>query len=93
MGAREEEVSQREYEQYLSALVELGRYADAEGLWREQADRIRSEDTYQSMLKLFYRAGERQKFEELLDDLCKNRQVRLSPKGLEQLRYWRSRLA
>lgn len=89
----ESEVSQREYEQYLNSLVELGRYTDAERLWQEHADRIRSEATYQSMLKMFYRAGERQKFEELLNDLCRNRQIRLSPKGLEQLRYWRSRLA
>lgn len=93
LDAGEGEVSQREYEQYLNALVELGRYADAEHLWQEHADRIRSEATYQSMLKMFYRAGERQKFEDLLNDLCKNRQIRLSPKGLEQLRYWRTRLA
>ena len=93
LDAGEGEVSQREYEQYLNALVELGRYADAEHLWQEHADRIRSEATYQSMLKMFYRAGERQKFEDLLNDLCKNRQIRLSPKGLEQLRYWTGRLA
>ncbi len=89
----EDEVSQREYEEYLSALVELGRGEDAERLWREHADRMRSEAAYQSMLKGFYRTGERQKFEDLLEDLCRNRQVRLSPRGLEQLRYWRGRLA
>lgn len=89
----EDEVSQREYEEYLSSLVELGRYEDAERLWRERADQMRSEAAYHSMLNMFYRTGERRKFEELLDDLCKNQQIRLSPKGLEQLRYWRSRLA
>lgn len=87
------EVSPQEYEEYLEALVALGRNGDAECLWREHADRIRSEAAYQSMLKMFYRTGERQKFEDLLNDLCRNRQVRLSPKGLEQLRYWRKRLA
>ena len=92
LGAGEDEVSQREYEEYLSSLVELGRYADAERLWREHADRMRSEAAYHSMLSMFYRTGERRKFEDLLDDLCKNRQIRLSPKGLEQLRYWRDRL-
>ena len=91
--AAEDEVSPREYEEYLGSLVELGRGEDAERLWREHADRMRSEDAYQSMLKLFYRMGERQKFEDLLNDLCKSRQIRLSPKGLERLRYWRSRLA
>ena len=93
IDAGESEVSRREYEEYLDALVELGRNADAEELWQEHADRMRGETAYHSMLKMFYRTGERQKFEELLDDLCRNRQVRLSPKGLEQLRYWRDRLA
>lgn len=93
IDAGESEVSRREYEEYLDALVELGRNADAERLWQEHADRMRGETAYHSMLKMFYQTGERQKFEELLDDLCRNRQVRLSPKGLEQLRYWRDRLA
>lgn len=91
--AGEDVVSQREYEEYLSSLVELGRYAEAELLWQGYADRIRSEAAYRYMLKMFYQAGERRKFEALLDDLRKNRQVRLSPKGLEQLRYWTKRLA
>lgn len=93
IDAGEDEVSQREYEEYLSALGELGRYADAERLWRGHTDRMRSEAAYQEMLKMFYQAGDRQKFEELLDDLRRNRQIRLSPKGLEQLRYWTGRLA
>lgn len=92
LDAGEGEVSQREHEEYLSSLVELGRYADAERLWQEHADRMRSEATYHSMLNMFYQEGERQRFEELLNDLCRNRQIRLSPKGLEQLRYWRERL-
>ncbi len=89
----EREVSQKEYEEYLHSLVELGRYADAELLWQERADHIRSEATYHDMLKMFYQSGERQKFEALLDDLRRNRQVRLSSGGLEQLRYWTNRLA
>ena len=93
IDAAEDEVSPREYEEYLGSLVELGRGEDAERLWREHADQMRSEAAYQSMLKLFYRTGERQKFADVLDDLCQNRQVRLSPKGLEQLRYWRDRLS
>lgn len=93
IDAGKSEVSPQEYEEYLGSLVELGRSGDAERLWREHADRMRTEAAYQSMLKMFYQMGERQKFEDLLDDLCRNRQVRLSPKGLEQLRYWRNRLA
>ena len=71
----------------------LGRYEDAENLWQTYADRMRSEDAYQNMLKMFYQTGDRQKFEAVLDDLRKNRQVRLSPKGLDQLRYWIAPLA
>lgn len=89
----EGEVSPGEYEECLSSLVELGRYEDAELFWQRYADRMRSEASYQDMLKMFYEAGERQKFENILDDLRKNRQVRLSPKGLEQLRYWTARLS
>ena len=93
ISAGEDEVSPREYEEYLGALVELGRNEDAERLWQRYADRMRCEDAYRNMLNMFYRAGERQKFEDLLDDLCRNKQIRLSPKGLEQLRYWRNRLS
>ena len=89
----EGEVSQREYEEYLSALVALGQYEDARLLWQKYADRMRSEAAYQNMLKMFYQAGNRQEFEAILEDLRKNRQIRLSPKGLEQLRYWTGRLA
>lgn len=91
--AGEGEVSPGEYEKYLNALVELGRNRDAELLWQGHAKRMQSEAAYQDMLKMFYQAGERQKFEEILNDLRRNRQIRLSPKGLEQLRYWTNRLA
>lgn len=93
IDAREEEVTQKEYEEYLNSLVELGRYADAELLWQKYADRMRSETVYQNMLKMFYQTGEQQKFENILDDLRKNKQIRLSPKGLEQLRYWMGRFS
>ncbi len=88
----ENEVSSEEYEEYLESLVELGRNKDAELLWQKYADQMRSEAAYQDMLKMFYQAGERRKFEDFLDDLRKNKQIRLSPKGLEQLRYWTGRL-
>lgn len=86
------EVSAKEYEEYLSCLVALGRYEDAESLWQTYADRMRSEAAYRNMLKMFYQTGDRQKFEAILEDLRQNRQIRLSPGGLEQLRYWMARL-
>lgn len=89
----EREVFQREYEEYLNSLVELGRSREAELLWQSCADRMRSEAAYQDMLRMFYRSGERQKFEDILEDLRRNKQIRLSPGGLEQLRYWTNRLA
>ena len=93
IDAGEGEVSPSEYEEYLSSLVKLGRHADAELLWQKYANRMRSEAAYQEMLKMFYQTGQRQKFEDLLNDLRRNRQIRLSSKGLEQLRYWTNRLA
>ena len=92
IDAEENQVSQKEYEDYLSSLVELGRNKDAELLWQRYAGHFRSEAAYEDMLRMFYKAGERQKFEDILDDMRKNKQVRLSPKGLEQLRYWMGRL-
>lgn len=89
----ESEVFPEEYEKYLASLAALGRYEDAELLWQKYADRMRSEAAYRDMLNMYYRTGERYKFEGILDDLRKNRQVYLSPKGLEQLRYWTGRLA
>ena len=81
-----------EYEGFLNSLVELGRYDEAQRLWQDHADQMRGETAYHDMLKMFYRTGDRQKFRQMLEDLCQNRQVRLSPKGLEQLRYWMARL-
>lgn len=92
IDAGESEVSQKEYRDYLNALVELGRCGEAEGLWEKYGDRMRCEEVYRDLLKMFYQAGERQKFEALLEDLRRNRQVTLSPQGLEQLRYWTARL-
>lgn len=92
IDTNEKEVAQKEYEEYLDALIELGRYEEAQCLWKERADRMRSENAYRNMLKMFYLMKEPQKFEDILNDLCQNKQVRLSSRGLEQLRYWTHRL-
>lgn len=86
-------VSEREYELCLDSLVELGRYKDAEKFWSAHKEHMKSEAAYQTMLKMFYQMRDRQKFQNTLDDLRQNRQVRLSPEGLDQLRYWSGRLA
>lgn len=86
-------VTPQEYGEYLTSLVALGEYAKAEGLWAKHADQMRSETVYRAMLKMYYEAGERRKFTDLVNDLAANRQVRLSPQGLEQLRYWKRRIA
>lgn len=93
LETEESQVSPQEQEQCLNAMVELGRYTEAEDFWRKHRERMRSEAAYQDMLRMFYQAGDRQKFIAILEDLRKNRQVRLSAKGLEQLRYWSDRLA
>lgn len=93
IDSRESEVSLDEYEGYLDALIELGQYAQAELLWQGHSDRLQSEAAYHDMLKMFYQMGERKEFESVLDELRKNRQVRLSPRGLERVRYWTERLA
>lgn len=92
-AAAEEEVTAQEYRECLASLVALGRKDEAERLWQQHGDRMRNETAYGEMLKLYYNAGDRKNFENILNDLRKNRQVRLSPSGLEQLRYWMGRLA
>lgn len=81
-------VTLKEYEYYLHALVELARYEEAQRLWNERGDHMRSEIAYQKMFKMFYQMNDREGFEELLNDLQKNNQVRLSCQGLDRLRYW-----
>jgi len=59
IGLEERQISQEEYEAYLACLVELGRDADAERLWRERPERVKSEACYMKMMELFYRARDR----------------------------------
>lgn len=82
-----------EYENYLDTLIKLERYHTAELLWNNHSDAMRSEATYNCMLKMYYQQGDRQQFEKTLTSLRNNRQIRLSSQGLEQLRYWSERLA
>lgn len=90
---RENEVTAQEYENYLRCLVELELYEEAQRLWLEKAAMLNSENAYSTMFKMFYQMGEKKKFEECLESLCKNRKIYLSHEGLEQLRYWRQRLS
>lgn len=87
------QVNAREYEGCLRALIDLGQTGNAERFWKRHGSRMRTESAYQNMLRMFYETGQRSKFENTLQDLRRNRQVRLSPQGLEQLRYWSERLA
>lgn len=88
----ESEVLPKEYEGYLRCLMELRHYDEAERLWQDKADMLSSEGAYRVMLNMFYKLGERKKFEDCLESLCKNRKIHLSPAGLEELRYWKRRL-
>lgn len=86
-------ILQRESEEYLCCLIDLERYADAELFWKTNRDRMGSEVSYQEMLKMYYQRGDRKNFEKVFSDLRQRRDIRLSPAGLEQLRYWSVRLA
>lgn len=88
----ENEISQIELEDFLRAFADLDKPRDAERVWNKYKDKLMSENTYHIMLKMYYDEGNRQKFEEILADLRKNRQIRLSTDGLERLRYWTRRL-
>lgn len=89
---RPDVVSLPEYEKYLGCLVDLKQYRQAEMLWKLHADQMRSEEVYHQLLKMYFNQKELQKFENTLDDLCRNKEVHLSAFGLDHLRYWKKRL-
>lgn len=80
-----------DYETYLICLVELGRFDDAEQLWGEKREFVKSENSYMKMTEMYYQRKEKEKFSNCIAELKKDRQVRLSAQGLERLRYWMQR--
>lgn len=93
IDALESVVSPIEYQEYLNSLVELGRYGPAQLLWQKYGNEMHSEAAYHSMLKMFYLMGDRENFENILNDLRNDKRVRLSAKGLEKVRYLINRLS
>ena len=79
---------EEDYETWLIYLIELGRFLEAQKLWDEKRDRVKSEDSYMKMAEMFYQEKEKRKFHECIGELKKDRQISLTAQGLEQLRYW-----
>lgn len=84
-------VRQKEYEAYLFYLVDLGEDAQAVRFWEERREQVKSEETYMKMLELFYNTSDNGRFLTCLRQLQSDRDVGLSPQGLERLRYWMAR--
>ena len=81
-------IQDRDYEEYLLYLMELGRYEQARQLWENKRDRLRSEKSYMRMTEMFYQRQDKEKFRECIAQLREDKQVRLTAQGMEKLRYW-----
>lgn len=81
-------IQDRDYEEYLFYLMELGRYEQAQQLWEDKRDRLRSEKSYMRMTEMFYQRQDEEKFRECIAQLREDKQVRLTAQGMEKLRYW-----
>lgn len=76
------------YETWLIYLIELSRFQEAQQLWDERRDRVKSENSYMKMTEMFYQRKDKRRFHDCIEELKKDKQVSLSAQGLEQLRYW-----
>lgn len=83
----------KEYETYLAYLVELEEYEAAEQFWAQHRDQVKSEAAYLKMMELFHQKEDWAGLRDCVAQLQADREVRLSARGLEQLRYWRGRCA
>lgn len=84
----EEAIQDKDYEEYLFYLMELGRDEQAQQLWEEKRDRLRSEKSYMRMTEMFYQRQDKEKFQECIAQLREDKQIRLTAQGMEKLRYW-----
>lgn len=80
-------ISYQEFKTYLNVLVALNRNERAETVWVKYKVRIQSEETYNTMFKMFYTNKEQEKLKETLFDLKKNNRIELTAKGFETLKY------
>ncbi len=87
------ETNPEEYETYLAYLVELEEYEAAERFWAQHRDQVKSEAAYLKMMELFHQKGDWAGLRACVVQLQADQEVRLSARGLEQLRYWRGRCA
>lgn len=84
----EDMIQDRDYEEYLFYLMELGRYEQAQRLWEDKRDRLRSEKSYMRMTEMFYQKQDKEKFRECIAQLREDKQIRLTAQSMEKLRYW-----
>ena len=87
---RKEEMTGEEYNCYITYLVDLKRYKEAETFWENFNQYERNEMAYRKMLQMYYEMRDKQKFYQCLDSL-KMSLVKLSPEGVRMLRYWTER--
>ena len=78
----------QDYEAWLAYLVDSGAFEEAEQLWNEKRNRLRSESAYMKMTEMYYHCRKKDKFDNCLSELQKDKSVSLSAEGLEKLRYW-----
>lgn len=83
-------VTAGEYSCYITYLVDLKQYTDAESCWGKISPDDKNEKAYQVMLQMYYDLKNEKMFYKYLEDLKKSN-INFSSDGLKLVRYWMGR--
>lgn len=87
-GSKCEFIGEAEITCCLSYLIELGKHEEAGEFYNRNRDKCRNEKAYRKLLQMFYEDGKKEEFYTMINQLRDDQQVRLSPEGLNDLRFW-----
>ncbi len=90
-GTEEGAPGDADYETWLVYLIESGRFQEAERLWREEKNRVKSENSYMKMAEMYYMRKDKSRFRDCIAQLQQDKTIHLTAQGLERLRYWRQK--
>lgn len=75
---------------FISYLVELKRYDEAENFWNGLRDEERDEKSYMNMLLMYYKLKKKNEFYDCIAQIEQS-SIKLSAESLQFLRYWKKR--
>ena len=81
-------ITDEDYTVYLSYLIDLKCYDEADKFWNKHKRHVENETAYMKMMEMFFDIKSEDKFNNCVKELQENATIRLSANGLEALRYW-----